>query len=116
MHEKSLQAVKLQTLHKKTGQMHDAVCPGRVRWFGILVRDVLWLDIFSDDELFESGDMHVGCFSGRVGIAAFDRVEYQAVLLRHVLRSLEVIVIYVTKSENELLELLDHLHEDLVVA
>ena len=116
MHEKSPQAAKLQTLHKKTGQMHDAVCPGRVRWFGILVRDVLWLDVFPDDEFLESGNMHVGSLSGRVGIAAFDRVEYEAVLLRHVLRSLEVIVIYVTKSENELLELLDHLHEDLVVA
>ena len=99
LHEKSLQTVRLQTLHILAS-----------------LEDAFRLYIFSDDEFLESGDMHVGSFSGRVGIAACDRFEYHTVFLRHVLGSLEVIVIYVTKSEDQLLELFDHLYEDLVIA
>ena len=38
------------------------------------------------------------------------------VLFRHILRSSEIVVVDVSESEDEFLQLLDHLHEDLIVA
>ena len=77
---------------------------------------VFRFEVFLHDQLFEAVDVYIGRIPCGIGIASFDCFQYHPVLLRHVLRSAEIIVIDISESEDQLLKLLYHLNEDLVVA
>ena len=74
------------------------------------------LDTITYDKLFETVDMDIGGISCRSGIAAFYSLEYHPVFLRQVFCSSEIILVYVSEAENQLLKLLYHLNKYFVVA
>ena len=60
------------------------------------------LDSFFDYEFLESVDMDVGSFSCGFGIFACYGVHYHGVFFRHMLSALEIVIVNVSESQNQL--------------
>ena len=60
--------------------------------------------------------MYIGCLASCVCITIFDGFQDRLVLFRHVFCTPEIIIINIAEAQYQFLQLLDHLHQDLVVA
>ena len=74
------------------------------------------LNAFLDDEFFQTINVNIRCISSSIRITALNRLNDRCVLFWHIFSSSEIIIVDISESENQFLQLFDHLHQNLVMA